>query len=124
MAIVGPLKLNAQILSGGSPAIGPGKAMVLEAIQAEGSISAAGRALGMSYRRIWLLVNSLNDDWREPVVATCAGGGSGSGARLTPFGREVLAAFRSLEARAVAAADGEELAWLVDRLKTDTSSRS
>lgn len=70
MSITGPLKTSIQLLRGGEPAIGPGKAMVLDAIERTGSISAAGRDLGMSYRRIWLLVESLNADWCEPVVRT------------------------------------------------------
>lgn len=62
MALDGLLKLNAQVLRGNAPAIGPGKAMVLEAIERTGSISAAGRDLGMSYRRAWLLVHAHNTD--------------------------------------------------------------
>lgn len=114
MAIDGPLKLNFQLIRGGEPAIGPGKAMVLEAVDREGSISAAGRALGMSYRRIWLLVESLNTDWRERVVETRVGGGKTAGASLTPFGRQLLATYRGIEARMMDAAAGEDLEWLVE----------
>lgn len=99
MAIIGPLKLKAQIFCGGEPAIGPGKADLLEAIDREGSISAAGRAMGMSYRRTWLLVDSLNRCWKERVVETTAGGGADKGARLTPFGRTVLETYLAFEAR-------------------------
>lgn len=74
LAIDGPLKINVQILRGSDPAIGPGKALVLDAIGRTGSISAAGRELKMSYRRIWLLVDSLNHAWLEPVVETRVGG--------------------------------------------------
>ena len=112
MAIVGLLKLNVQVLRDGSPAIGPGKAMVLEAIQATGSISAAGRKLGMSYRRAWLLVESLNADWVKQVVATSPGGGAGSGSHLTGFGIELLATYRAMEAAMITAADGADLDWL------------
>ena len=111
--IAGPLKLNVQILRGAAPAIGPGKAMVLEAIAHTGSISAAGRDLGMSYRRIWLLVDSLNHDWMERVVETRDGEGSKRGARLTPFGRQLLETYRAVEARMLAAAAGEGLDWLL-----------
>lgn len=90
----GPLKLKAQILCGGAIAFGPGKADLLEAIDAEGSISAAGRALGMSYRRTWLLVDEMNRCWAERLVATEGRRGAG----LTPCGRAVLAAYRALEA--------------------------
>ena len=66
--IVGPLRLKAQIFCGNEGAIGPGKADLLEAIDAHGSISAAGRALGMSYRRTWLLVDAMNRCWVVKLV--------------------------------------------------------
>lgn len=113
MAIEGPLKLNFQLLRDGRPAIGPGKALVMDAIDREGSISAAGRALGMSYRRAWLLVEGLNSDWRERVIETHVGGGAKTGARLTDFGRELLAAYRTVEARMMAASPSAELDWLL-----------
>ena len=77
--------------------MGPGKAALLEAIDREGSISAAGRALGMSYRRTWLLVDSMNRCWTDKLVDTKPGGGRDKGARLTDCGREVLSAWRALE---------------------------
>jgi molybdate transport system regulatory protein len=87
--------------------MGPGKADLLEAIDREGSISAAGRALGMSYRRTWLLVDSMNRCWAEKLVNTTPGGGEAKGARLTNCGRTVLGAYRALEQHlAEAAADG------------------
>ena len=82
-------------MCGEAIAFGPGKADLLEAIDAHGSISAAGRALGMSYRRTWLLVDEMNRCWRERLVATDRGGGGG--ARLTEIGRDVLGAYRALE---------------------------
>ena len=69
----GPLKLKAQLLCGDAVALGPGKADLLEAIGREGSISAAGRALGISYRRTWLLVDEMNRCWAEPVVVRLVG---------------------------------------------------
>ncbi len=113
MAVRGPLKLNFQLLGDSGPAIGPGKALVLEAIDREGSISAAGRALGMSYRRTWLLAESLNKDWREPVIETQVGGGKRGGALLTPFGRKLLETYRGIEGRMLTAAEGEDLEWLL-----------
>lgn len=101
---IGPLKLKAQIFCGDEPAIGPGKADLLESIEREGSISAAGRALGMSYRRTWLLVDSMNRCWVEKLVETTAGGGRNKGARLTDCGRTVLAAYRALEQQLAEAA--------------------
>lgn len=92
-------------------AIGPGKADLLEAIGKSGSISGAGRELGMSYRRAWLLVDSMNKAFDEPVVAAHSGGKGGGRAALTDFGREVLDRYRRMEARteAVVADDLEAL---------------
>jgi len=83
---VGPLKLKTQIYRGEDLAMGPGKVDLLEAIARDGSISAAGRALGMSYRRAWLLVDTMNGCWREPLVETQKGGGPDRGAAVTDFG--------------------------------------
>ena len=80
--------------------LGPGKVRLLELIDEHGSISAAGRAMGMSYRHAWLLVDSLNGAFREPLVATKAGGKADKRAGVTPFGREVLARFRAMQATA------------------------
>lgn len=106
MPLVGPLKLKAQLLCGNELAIGPGKADLLEAIQSEGSISGAGRRLGMSYRRTWLLVDAMNRCWSEPLVEATPGGGEHRGARVTPMGQEILVAYRALEAAVAAAAEG------------------
>lgn len=108
---VGPLKLKAQIFCDGETAMGPGKADLLEAIGREGSIAAAGRALGMSYRRSWLLVDSMNRCWVEPLVEATAGGGAARGARLTPLGEDVLGRYRALEGR-LAGMAVDELAGL------------
>ena len=77
--------------------IGPGKIAVLEAIDTNGSISAAGRALGMSYRRTWALVEDMNQGLGTPVVAAAAGGSGGGGAELTEIGRAVIARYRAIE---------------------------
>ncbi|MGH7094975.1 MAG: winged helix-turn-helix domain-containing protein [Stellaceae bacterium] len=87
-------------------AIGPGKIRLLELIDAEGSISAAGRAMAMSYRRAWLLVDNLNRCFREPVVAAQTGGAKGGGAALTALGRAVVRHYRAIEEEAAAAAAG------------------
>lgn len=105
---VGPLKLKAQIFCGNEAAMGPGKADLLETIDRTGSISAAGREMGMSYRKTWLLVDSMNRCWREKLVEATAGGGQSRGARVTFAGRQVLAAYRKLEAR-MAGTVGDEL---------------
>lgn len=90
------LKLKMQLYCGDEIAMGPGKADLLEAIRREGSISAAARSMGMSYRRAWLLVDTMNRCFRSPLVETVAGGGKGAGARLTAEGEAMLAAYRSL----------------------------
>ncbi len=84
--------------------IGPGKVVLLETIASTGSISAAGRALRMSYRRAWDLVEELNRTLGTAVVATSAGGAGGGGASLTPAGFAVVAQYRAIEAAAHAVA--------------------
>jgi molybdate transport system regulatory protein len=101
----GPAKLR--LMFGPEIAIGPGKAELLDAIAATGSISESARRMGMSYRRAWLLVDTMNRCFREPVVVSATGGSGGGGARLTPFGRRVLAAFRSMESRVDRALAGD-----------------
>lgn len=103
------LDLKLRILAGKEIAMGPGKADLLEAIGREGSISGAGRAMGMSYRRAWLLVDTMNRCFARPLVETHPGSSRGGGARITPFGAEMLAAYRALQARTAAAAKGAEL---------------
>ena len=98
----GRLKIKLQLLCGESYAMGPGKANLLEAIRREGSISAAGRALGMSYRRTWLLVDEMNRCFAEKLVETLSGGGRERGARVTEHGLTVLAAYRALQEEASA----------------------
>lgn len=97
---IGALKLKLQLVCDNSFAMGPGKADLLEAIDREGSISAAGRALGMSYRRTWLLVDEMNRCFRDRLVETLSGGGRERGARLTECGRTMLRAYRGLEEEA------------------------
>ena len=122
MIQLGPLKLKAQLLCGDETAMGPGKADLLEAIARHGSISAAGRALGMSYRRTWLLVDTMNRCWRTPLVETAAGGTRGGGARLTELGREVLDAYREVERRAAEAVAGGPLVALTAAMRAEPKS--
>ncbi|NBC32659.1 MAG: LysR family transcriptional regulator [Alphaproteobacteria bacterium] len=86
--------------------LGPGKVRLLELIDRLGSIAAAGRAMGMSYRRAWLLVDEMNGAFRQPVVAKKHGGRAGGGATVTDFGREVVQRYRAIETEAQAAVAG------------------
>jgi molybdate transport system regulatory protein len=97
------LDLKIRLHCGADVAMGPGKADLLDAIRQTGSISAAARDLGMSYRRAWLLVETMNRCFQEPLVSTLAGGRHGGGARLTASGEQVLRRYRELCARALAA---------------------
>ncbi|HWE16226.1 MAG TPA: LysR family transcriptional regulator [Hyphomicrobiaceae bacterium] len=83
--------------------IGPGKVTLMELISKHGSISAAGKEMGMSYRRAWLLVDEINHIFREPLVETQMGGSGGGGARLTHLGRDVVGRYRAIEGAAATA---------------------
>ena len=83
--------------------LGPGKIALMELISKHGSISAAGKEMGMSYRRAWLLVDEINGIFREPLVEKQMGGSGGGGARLTEFGRDVVSRYRSIEVAAATA---------------------
>lgn len=85
--------------------LGPGRARLLEALDEAGSISAAARALGMSYRKAWRLTDNVNRAAAAPLVERSRGGAGGGGARLTPFGRSMLRAFRALEQELAAVCD-------------------
>lgn len=80
--------------------MGPGKAELIERIGQTGSISAAARAIGMSYRRAWQLVEALNRDFNQTVIATAIGGKRGGGAQATAFGKALAAQFRHMEGKA------------------------
>lgn len=84
--------------------VGPGKVRLLEMIAEHGSISAAGRSLGMSYRRAWMLIEALNKGFGRPVVEAQIGGKAGGGSRLSPLGVEVVANYRAAEQAAERAA--------------------
>lgn len=95
--------LTLRVLGRRTAAIGPGKAELIERIAKTGSISAAARAMGMSYRRAWQLAEALNRDFRDPVISTATGGRRGGGARVTPFGLRLAADFRLMEGKASSA---------------------
>ena len=92
-----------RVMLGAGHRLGPGKIDLLEAIAATGSITAAGRSMGMSYRRAWVLIDEANRMFARPLVVASAGGPGGGGAQLTDLGRELVAAFRRVEARTMAA---------------------
>jgi molybdate transport system regulatory protein len=98
------VRLTVRIDFGSDAAIGPGKIRLLEAIGKTGSISQAGRSLGMSYRRAWLLIDDLNHCFRAPVVVTKPGGAKGGGAKLTRFGVKLIEKYRAIESQAASSA--------------------
>jgi molybdate transport system regulatory protein len=104
------MRLTVRVDLGADRAIGPGKVRLLEAIASTGSISKAGRLLGMSYRRAWLLIDDVNNCFKSHVVTTKPGGLHGGGAELTPFGEEVVRTYRTIETAAMKAS--------ADQLKT------
>lgn len=107
-----PFKIVLRLYCGAEIAMGPGKADLLDAITLHGSISAAGRAMDMSYRRAWLLVDTMNRCWKEPLVATSPGVAHGGGAKLTEFGRTILSHYRGLQGLLDGSAAGADHAAL------------
>lgn len=91
------LKLTIVLASGAR--IGPGKVKLLESIRDSGSISAAARGMDMSYKRAWMLLDSINQAFETPAVAAVSGGRRGGGAQLTEFGLELLERYRRMDAR-------------------------
>jgi molybdate transport system regulatory protein len=101
------LQLRLKLVLGPDTALGPGKADLLEAIGQTGSIAAAGRQLGMSYKRAWMLVETMNGCFRTPLVTSVRGGKGGGVAQLTPAGKDVLKRFRNIERKSLAANRGD-----------------
>ena len=116
------LDLKIRLHNGSDIAIGPGKAELLAAIAQHGSISAAARAMGMSYRRAWLLVETMNRSFKQPLVSTLAGGKQGGGTQLTATGELILQRYRVLCAAALAAVQSgcDELAELLTEPPTNS----
>ena len=102
--------------------LGPGKVAILESIRDGGSISEAARAMRMSYRSAWLLVDSMNGLFKEPVVSTTLGGRGGGSATLTDFGADVIHRYRNME-RATQRVIARDLAVLERRLRTSPQPR-
>jgi molybdate transport system regulatory protein len=101
---VGNTRLTLRVDFGSRRSIGPGKIRLLEEIGRGGSISQAGRSLGMSYRRAWLLIDDLNHSFRQTVVRAKTGGTQGGGAELTEFGSQLVRDYRAIESAAAGAA--------------------
>jgi molybdate transport system regulatory protein len=116
-----PAALRLRLLFGDRLVLGPGKAELLAGIAETGSIAAAGRAMGMSYKRAWSLVEEMNAAFREPLVTSARGGAGGGGAALTEAGQVVLQAYRSMVA-ATAEACAEDVARIT-ALLVDVSER-
>ena len=98
--------LRLRVMRGDDIVFGPGKAALLESIEQTGSILAAGKAMGMSYKRAWQLVETMNRLFREPVVERMRGGADRGGARLTETGMQALALYRRIQDEAKAASAG------------------
>ena len=113
-----PLRFRFRLLLGRTVAMGPGKADLLTALAETGSISAAARRMGMSYKRAWYLIDTMNRCFKEPVVETVKGGRGYGGAGLTAMGQTVLDHYRAMEARA-AVAMAEDLDRLADLVARD-----
>jgi molybdate transport system regulatory protein len=112
-------RFRIRLVFGPDEMIGPGKAELLERIQRTGSIAAAGREMGMSYKRAWQLVETLNAMFRSPLVERSRGGAKGGGAQITETGLAVLEEYRAIELKARAAGEPH-----IEKLKTMLSDIS
>jgi molybdate transport system regulatory protein len=123
IAIMTNTKITLRVDFGSKRSVGPGKIRLLEEIWRGGSISQAGRSLGMSYRRAWLLIDDLNRCFRQPVVRAKSGGWQGGGAVLTEFGVELVRDYRAIESAASGAAKSR-LRGLEAALRTSRRANS
>ena len=108
-------RLHLRLLFGDRAMLGPGKADLLQAVASTGSIAAAGRQMGMSYKRAWSLIDEMNAAFTQPLVQSVRGGAAGGGAHLTPQGERVVALYRQLMDR-IATAGAAEINALQDML--------
>ena len=118
-----PTRLTLRVDLAPGRSIGPGKMRLLDAIAEAGSISSAGRALGMSYRRAWMLIDDLNTSFRRKVVSTTLGGKEGGGAKLTAFGLELVKRYRAIETDA-AKATRANVAFLARSIRPEGAAAS
>jgi molybdate transport system regulatory protein len=103
----GKSELKLRIDFGPFGALGRGKIALMEGIARHGSISAAGKDLGMSYRRAWELANAINHIFAEPLIEKQTGGSGGGGAKLSKLGQEVVGRFRAIEAACLSASSAD-----------------
>jgi molybdate transport system regulatory protein len=115
-------KLTLRVELGSGRALGPGKIQLLETIDKTGSISEAGRSLGMSYRRAWRLVDDMNSCFHDPVLETQAGGAFGGGTTLSPLGKKLIERYHAIEADGLAAVN-KHLHEIKASLKNSQASR-
>ncbi len=104
------LKLRLHL--GDAIALGPGKIELLDALQKTGSISAAARSMKMSYRRAWLLIDTMNQCFKTPLVSTATGGKGGGGAKLTDLGQAVLMQYQRMEHTALQSIEADVTALI------------
>ena len=116
-------RLTLRVDFGPTRSIGPGKVRLLEAIDHTGSISQAGKILGMSYRRAWLLIDDMNQCFQHAVVSAKPGGSQGGGAVLTEFGAGLVRDYRAIETAAAVAAK-KRLRGLEAALRKSRASQS
>jgi molybdate transport system regulatory protein len=93
-------RFRLRVMAGESIAVGPGKIDLLEAIRDTGSITAAAKAMGMSYRRAWMLVDEVNRSLKKPAIASAIGGDHGGGSELTDVGQLLVRTYRHIESTA------------------------
>ncbi len=119
--VMPPCLSHLRVTVAGAFYLGPGRADLMELIAETGSIAAAGKRMGMSYKRAWSLVQALNAGFGAPLIEASRGGAAQGGATLTEAGQAVLAAYRHMQkaTRAAIAADVEAL----ETLQRDLSSR-
>jgi molybdate transport system regulatory protein len=110
------VRFRMRIRKGEHIAVGPGKIALLEAVREQGSISAAARSLGMSYRRAWLLIDELNKSLKSPATISEQGGQSGGGCVLTPVGEDIVRLYRDVE-RIAGGACAQQIDALTSMLK-------
>lgn len=110
--------LRIRINHHGKVALGPGKVELLQHIEQSGSISAAAKAMKMSYRRAWELVDAMNQSFDIPVVQSNIGGSHGGGASVTEFGKTLIDTYL-LICRNAETASQTELAKLIQHLKSN-----